>query len=82
VDNSFENVMKQASMPVMERARIWAWAPEKLRENTYQSLAETLQSHAEAAGLDPQRAFPPPADAKPEPADGSPSAATSEAGSP
>ena len=82
VDNSFENVMKQASMPVLQRARIWAWAPEKLRENTYQALAETLQSHAEAAGLDPQRAFPPPADDKPEPADGLPAAATSEAGSP
>ena len=81
VDNSFENVMKQASMPVMERARIWAWAPEKLRRNTYKSLAETLESHAEAAGLDPLRAFPPPADTTPEPADGSPPAATSEAGS-
>ena len=82
VDNSFENVMKQASMPVMERARIWAWAPETLRENSYQALVETLHSQAEAAGLDPLRAFPPPADATPEPADGSPPAATSEAGSP
>ena len=61
VDNSFENVMKQASMPVLERARIWAWAPETLRENSDQSLVETLHAQAEAAGLDPERAFPSPA---------------------
>jgi len=66
VDNSFENVMKQASMPVLERARIWAWAPETLRENSDQSLVETLHAQAEAAGLDPERAFPSPA--RPEPA--------------
>jgi hypothetical protein len=72
VDNSFENVMKQASMPVLERARIWAWAPEMLRENSYQALVETLHSQAEAAGIDPERAFPPPAASKPDSTEGSP----------
>jgi hypothetical protein len=60
VDNSFESVMKQSSLPVLTRARIWAWAPDRLRENTYEVLAETLRSHAEAEGLDFARAFPPP----------------------
>lgn len=69
VDSSFESVMKQSSLPVLTRARIWAWAPDKLRENSYESLAETLQSHAEAEGLDFGRAFPAPAkDAKQQPA--------------
>jgi hypothetical protein len=72
VDNSFENVMKQASMPVLERARIWAWAPETLRTNSYQALVETLHSQAEAAGIDPERAFPSPAASKPDSAEGSP----------
>ena len=75
VDNSFENVMKQASMPVLERARIWAWAPETLRENSYQALVETLHSQAEAAGIDPERAFPSPAASKPDSAEGSPAGA-------
>jgi hypothetical protein len=61
VDNSFESVMKQSNLPVLTRARIWSWAPDKLRENSYESLAETLQSHAEAEGLDFGRAFPAPA---------------------
>ena len=66
VENSFENVMKQNGLPVLTRARIWAWAPDKLRRTTYESLAKTLWAEAEAAGLDPQRAFPPPPDdAKP-----------------
>ena len=75
VENSFENVMKQASMPVLERARIWAWAPETLRENSYQALVETLHSQAEAAGIDPERAFPSPAASKPDSAEGSPAGA-------
>ena len=62
VENSFENVMKQNGLPVLTRARIWAWAPDKLRRTAYESLAETLRTEAEAAGLDPQRAFPPPPD--------------------
>lgn len=60
VDNSFESVMKQASLPVLTRARIWAWAPDKLRQNSYESVAETLQTHAEAEGIDFDRAFPAP----------------------
>lgn len=60
VRNSFETLLKDPSLPVLARARVWAWAPEKLRDQCYGSLAETLRSQAEAAGLDPDRAFPPP----------------------
>ncbi len=60
VDNSFENVMKQASLPILTRARIWALAPETLRRATYDSLSETLKVQASEAGLDPSRAFPAP----------------------
>jgi hypothetical protein len=68
VDNSFESVMKQASLPVLTRARIWAWAPDKLRHNSYEAVAETLRTHAEAEGLDFDRAFPAPVAAVKEPA--------------
>jgi hypothetical protein len=61
VENSFVDVMKQGATPVLERARIWAWAPDRLRELAYPQLAETLRADAEAAGLDPARAFPAPA---------------------
>jgi hypothetical protein len=60
VENSFVNVMQQTSLPVLARARIWAWTPETLRQAAYASLAEGLLAEAEAAGLDPQLAFPPP----------------------
>jgi hypothetical protein len=60
VDNSFENVMKQASLSILTRARIWALAPETLRRATYDSLSETLKAQASDAGLDPSRAFPAP----------------------
>jgi hypothetical protein len=60
VENSFVNVMQQTGLPVLARARIWAWTPEKLRQATYATLAEGLRSEAEVAGLDPQLAFPPP----------------------
>lgn len=58
VDNSFENVMAQASLPILTRARIWAWAPEKIRRAAGDTLLETLHAQANAAGLDPARAFP------------------------
>lgn len=64
VENSFQSVMRQESLPVMLRARIWAWAPDKLRTESYEPLAETLRGQAEAAGLDPDRAFPRPAEAE------------------
>lgn len=60
VENSFASVMRQASMPALVRARIWAWSPETLRDATHAGLAETLRDAATAAGLDPDRAFPPP----------------------
>ena len=65
VQNSFETLLKDPSLPVLARARVWAWAPEKLRDSCYQELSETLRAQAEAAGLDPDRAFPPPAGLKP-----------------
>lgn len=60
VENSFENVMKQASLSVLTRARIWAWSPEQLRQAVYGSIAEAVTAAAEAAGLEPLRAFPTP----------------------
>lgn len=60
VDASFENAMRRDSVPTLVRARIWAWAPDALRERTWPRLGETLAIQAEAAGLDPARAFPPP----------------------
>ena len=64
VQNSFETLIKDPSLPVLARARVWAWAPEKLREECFQDLSETLRTQAEAAGLDPEKAFPPPASVK------------------
>jgi len=57
---SFENVMRKEATPLLVRARIWAWAPDALRERCWPRLGETLSLQAEAAGLDPVRAFPPP----------------------
>jgi hypothetical protein len=69
LDNSFAAVMKDTSLPVIARARIWHWAPERLRRAVYAPLAELLASQATAAGLDPSRAFPaPPDDPDPPPA--------------
>jgi hypothetical protein len=64
VQNSFETLIKDPSLPVLARARVWAWAPDKLRDSCYQELSETLRAQAEAAGLDPDRAFPAPAASK------------------
>jgi hypothetical protein len=61
VDNSFVSVMKQTSLPLLERARIWAWAPDALRGRVYHEVGDTLREQAEAEGLDPERAFPKPA---------------------
>ncbi|MFM7138230.1 MAG: hypothetical protein ACKO1M_14375, partial [Planctomycetota bacterium] len=60
VDASFENAIRRDSVPILVRARIWAWAPDALRQRTWPRLGETLIIQAEAAGLDPARAFPPP----------------------
>jgi hypothetical protein len=63
VDASFVSLMKQESRSLLERARIWAWAPETLKERTWDKLAEPLADQCAAAGYDPQRAFAPPAGA-------------------
>lgn len=60
VSNSFANILRDPSVPVLARSRIWSWAPEQLKTAVYGSLAETLAAAAEAAGLDPERAFPEP----------------------
>jgi hypothetical protein len=62
LENSFENVMKQAGLPILTRARVWSWAPDTLRRSVYKALAETLDAEAIAAGLDPEKAFPAPVD--------------------
>ncbi len=63
VDASFESAMKQEATPVLVRARIWAWAPESLRNRAWARIGPTLVAHAEAVGLDPARAFPVPQEA-------------------
>jgi hypothetical protein len=60
VDTSFEAMMKQGKSPVLMRARIWAWAPEELKERAWPKLKDSLAEQATAAGLDPARAFPMP----------------------
>jgi hypothetical protein len=50
--------MGQESLPVMERARIWAWAPDQLRETLPPEAGGRLREAATAAGLDADRAFP------------------------
>ncbi len=65
VENSFAGVMKQTSLPVLVRARIWAWAPDTLRASCFAEMREPLRAEAEAAGIDPDRAFPAPAGAEP-----------------
>jgi|GEM_PF-448747 len=60
VDASYELMMKQGKSPVLMRARIWAWAPEELKERAWPKLKDALIEQATAAGLDPARAFPMP----------------------
>jgi len=62
VTASFTALLRLESMPLIDRARIWAWAPEDLRERAWQTVGSVLVEHARGAGLDPIRAFPPPAD--------------------
>jgi hypothetical protein len=76
LDNSFAAVMKDATLPVIARARIWHWAPERLRQAVYMPLAEGLASQAVAAGLDPVRAFPAPPRVEDESPDEPPAAAS------
>jgi hypothetical protein len=66
VDNSFDACMRQASVPLLTRARIWSWAPEHIRQSAAASLVESLRAEATAAGLDADVSFP--AAARPEPA--------------
>jgi hypothetical protein len=67
VSASFESAMKQESTPVLVRARIWAWAPETLRNRAWARIGPTLVAHATAVGLDPARAFPVPPEAEASP---------------
>lgn len=78
VGNSFESVMKDTGMPILTRARMWAWAPDKIKRAAHASLAEVLETQARAAGLDPSRAFPPPAAEKESPEAGTTSDEDSE----
>lgn len=58
---SFERMMTQNSGSVLERARIWALAPDELKQRSWAALEKPLAEQATAAGLDAARAFPPPA---------------------
>lgn len=60
VDASYESAMRQASTPVLVRARIWAWTPDTIRSRVWGRLGDTLRAQAAAADLEPARAFPPP----------------------
>lgn len=67
VDASYESAMRQASTPVLMRARIWAWTPDTIRSRVWGRLGETLRAQAAAADLEPTRAFPAPPEAPREP---------------
>ena len=58
VANSFVGLMGQEGLPLMERARIWAWSPEQLRAALSPQVGDKLRAAATAAGLDADRAFP------------------------
>jgi hypothetical protein len=58
VANSFVGLMGQEGLPLMERARIWAWSPEPLRAALSPQVGDKLRAAATAAGLDADRAFP------------------------
>ena len=60
VENSFDACMRQAAVPLLTRARIWAWTPEHIRQSAAPSLVEGLRAEATAAGLKPDVAFPAP----------------------
>ncbi|MFM9009990.1 MAG: hypothetical protein ACKON8_03720 [Planctomycetota bacterium] len=60
VDASLMSLLKQDSLSLLERARIWAWAPEVVKRRTWGRLAEPLAAACAAAGLDFTRAFPAP----------------------
>jgi hypothetical protein len=67
VDASYESAMRQASTPVLMRARIWSWTPDTIRSRVWGRLGETLRAQAAAADLEPTRAFPAPPEAPGEP---------------
>ena len=58
VANSFVGLRGQEGLPLMERARIWAWSPEPLRAALSPQVGDKLRAAATAAGLDVDRAFP------------------------
>ena len=60
VENSFVGVLRDAGVPLLVRARVWAWAPDRLKQDGFESVGEQVRSEAKAAGLDPERAFPAP----------------------
>ena len=66
VDASFTSLMRQESRPLLERARIWAWAPEAMKARTWPKLSEPLTAACAAEGFDAAKAFPPPPTARDE----------------
>jgi len=62
VRDSYQSVMKQASLSPLVRARIWRRTPAELRSMTWAELKPVLYQHAESYGLNPELAFPPPDD--------------------
>lgn len=63
VRDSYQSLMKQATLSPLVRARIWHRTPAELRSMTWADLQPVLHQHAEAYGLDPALAFPAPDDA-------------------
>jgi hypothetical protein len=66
VDASFASLMRQESRPLLERARIWAWAPEAIKARAWPKLSEPLTAACAAEGFDAAKAFPPPPTARDE----------------
>lgn len=62
VRDSYQSIMKQASLSPLVRARIWLRTPAELRSMTWVELQPVLHQHAEAYGLNPELAFPAPSE--------------------
>ena len=65
VQNSFVGVVQDTGLPLLVRARAWAWAPEPLKAGAFETVGERVRSEAQAAGFDPDLAFPLPETATP-----------------
>lgn len=58
VKNSFDAFFRDGSVSVMERARVWHFAPDNIKSQIYEDLKNDFAKAAKSAGLNPEKAFP------------------------